>query len=167
MTATNHAITGALIALAVKKPELALPLALVSHFALDLIPHYNPPGSTNDKFISYSTSWSKKMKDPGFRIIFPIDMILFVGILIAMPLITPSSVSPFTVLISALLGASPDFFGGIKFLLDKVFHIGTHGKDKDPFTRFHVRIQWMERPWGIYVELVWLALAVFVISRLI
>jgi hypothetical protein len=164
MTATNHALTGALIALAVKKPELAIPLALLSHFALDLVPHYNPSGLTKDKFINYSTSWSKKMKDPGFRLIFPIDMFLFMAVLLILPLLAPAFVSPWTVLFSAVAGAAPDFFGGLKYLAHLIFHIGTKGRDKDWLTRFHISLQWMERPWGIYVEIAWAILALFLIS---
>ena len=40
MTATNHALSGALIGLAVMQPILALPLAFVSHFMLDAVPHF-------------------------------------------------------------------------------------------------------------------------------
>jgi hypothetical protein len=39
MTGLNHAATGIVIALVVRRPELALPLAFVSHFVLDSIPH--------------------------------------------------------------------------------------------------------------------------------
>jgi hypothetical protein len=164
MTATNHALTGALIALAVKKPELAIPLALLSHFGLDLIPHYNPPGMTKDKFVSYSASWSKKMKNPGFRLIFPIDMILFLSVLIILPLMAPPSVSSITIFLSAVAGALPDFWGGLKFLADRLFGIGTKGKDDGLFTRFHVWLQWMERPWGIYIEIIWAVLVILLIQ---
>jgi hypothetical protein len=39
MTGTNHAITGIALAVAIKRPEIALPLALLSHFLLDMTPH--------------------------------------------------------------------------------------------------------------------------------
>jgi hypothetical protein len=41
MTGINHAVTGALVAAAINKPALALPAALLSHFAADIIPHWN------------------------------------------------------------------------------------------------------------------------------
>ena len=41
MTGLNHAATGALVAVAVKQPALALPLALFTHFAIDAIPHWD------------------------------------------------------------------------------------------------------------------------------
>lgn len=37
-----HAVVGAVIATKIGNPALALPLALASHFALDLVPHWNP-----------------------------------------------------------------------------------------------------------------------------
>lgn len=37
-----HALVGAAIATAVPNPVIALPLALASHFVLDLVPHWNP-----------------------------------------------------------------------------------------------------------------------------
>jgi hypothetical protein len=39
MMATSHAVSGAVIALAIREPVLALPLAFVSHFVLDSLPH--------------------------------------------------------------------------------------------------------------------------------
>ena len=41
MLATPHTLMGILIATKVTNPWLALPLALLSHFALDLIPHWD------------------------------------------------------------------------------------------------------------------------------
>lgn len=37
-----HAVIGATIAAKVGNPALALPLALASHFVLDMVPHWNP-----------------------------------------------------------------------------------------------------------------------------
>ena len=48
MTATNHILTGATIALAVNHPAVAIPLAFVSHFAWDAIPHFGD--GTEDVF---------------------------------------------------------------------------------------------------------------------
>lgn len=42
MLETPHVIVAAAIAAKVGRPELALPLALASHFVLDMIPHWNP-----------------------------------------------------------------------------------------------------------------------------
>ena len=41
MTATAHALIGAAIAVKILNPWLAIPLAIVSHIALDLVPHWD------------------------------------------------------------------------------------------------------------------------------
>lgn len=40
MTGFNHGMTGAVIALAVRQPLLAVPLAFVSHYVTDMLPHF-------------------------------------------------------------------------------------------------------------------------------
>ena len=47
MTGLNHAATGITIALIFKRPEIALPLALLSHFVLDMVPHSFVPPKKN------------------------------------------------------------------------------------------------------------------------
>jgi hypothetical protein len=37
-----HAVVGATIAVLIPNPAIAIPLALASHFAMDLYPHWNP-----------------------------------------------------------------------------------------------------------------------------
>lgn len=53
MTGLNHAATGVVIALIVKRPELALPLAFISHFVLDSIPHGTVPLNRRKILTSY------------------------------------------------------------------------------------------------------------------
>lgn len=43
MLLVPHTIAAIAIASAIKQPELALPLAFLSHFVLDFIPHWDPP----------------------------------------------------------------------------------------------------------------------------
>lgn len=42
MLESMHAITGAVIAYKLGSPLISLPIALLSHFLLDLLPHWNP-----------------------------------------------------------------------------------------------------------------------------
>ncbi|MBI2268495.1 MAG: hypothetical protein HYU80_03605 [Candidatus Blackburnbacteria bacterium] len=42
MIELTHTIVGAAIAAKIENPALSLPLALASHFVLDLLPHWNP-----------------------------------------------------------------------------------------------------------------------------
>jgi hypothetical protein len=156
MTATNHAVTGVAIALAVKQPALAIPLAFLSHFLLDMIPHYNPAGATKHTFRNYSQGWATKFEDENFKTIFITDMFVFVLILLISPFLAPASVSGLTVFFSALAAAAPDFWSGRVLIYQKLGW-------KDPakkgwYTKFHVAIQFMERPWGILIEFAWFIL---------
>ena len=48
MTATGHAVIGTVIAATIPNPAVAIPLALASHVAADLFPHWDP-GTNRDK----------------------------------------------------------------------------------------------------------------------
>jgi hypothetical protein len=48
MTATNHALTGAVIAIAIQQPLVAISFAFISHYLTDFIPHFSFP--TKDIF---------------------------------------------------------------------------------------------------------------------
>lgn len=153
MTATSHSLTGAVIALALKNPFLAIPVAFLSHFALDVIPHYNPPG------VKGFNMWSKKFKDKYFRLIFPTDMILFALVLTVIPLTLNAKVSGWIIFLCAAAAASPDFASGYQLLLEKA-----GGKAKESkFDYFHIGLQGLEKPWGIFVEIVWSAAALTLI----
>lgn len=167
MTATAHALTGAVISLAVKQPWLSLPLAFASHFAADLLPHYNPPNLTKKHFVSYAASWSAKMRMTSFRLIFTTDMLLLILALIFIPFTGQSStvVSPFTIFGCMVLAISPDFVGGFSYLFS-LFRPGKAKKNTDWFTRLHVAIQWKEFPAGIWIEGIWLVLMTWLILYL-
>lgn len=145
------------MAVVVRKPELALPLAFLSHFALDLVPHYNPDFVTKKTFKGYDSAYSKKLGSRAFMTIFVVDMALFVTVLISSLFVGFNDVSRWTVFFSALLAASPDFEGGFYFACRLV---GIRLKQPDHisrFARFHIVLQWMERPWGLFVECGWFA----------
>lgn len=166
MTGVNHALTGAVISLAIKQPWLSLPLAFASHFAADLIPHYNPPNLTRDTFTSYAASWSAKMKLASFRLIFSADMVLLVASLVFVPYAaTNARVSPFTVFACMVLAILPDFVGGFNYLRSLVGPI-KHKKNNDLFSRFHIAIQWKEFPNGIWIEAAWFVLMAWLIVYL-
>lgn len=57
MTATSHAIIGTVIAAKIGNPGLAIPLALASHVAADLIPHWDTLTNRKDK------SWNRLIID--------------------------------------------------------------------------------------------------------
>lgn len=142
MTATNHAATGALIAMVVKQPWLAVPLACLSHFVLDAIPHF---GIHEDDVVRRNGHWL-------FRTVVIADIILAVSLFIAMP-IAGSHIVPWGWIFAAMTAAFlPDmvwiyrYFGEIRTKLAR-----PHGW----YAWFHQKIQWSEKPWGLIVEIVW------------
>ena len=144
MTATNHALTGALIGLVSGTAWIAIPASLVSHFVCDAIPHFDVPGVTKEKRI-------------GSKLFLRIQ-IIFGGI---MCLVIVGGLAVFHPLhwllasVCAFVAASPDLLAIPRFLT-----IRRGGKDPVNrwwFWRFHHRIQWFEKPIGGLVEIAWFA----------
>lgn len=136
MTATNHAITGAIIAMAIDKPAIALPLAFLSHFAQDTIPHFGYPGREGYK---------EAIRHKSLKIVMAADVIFFLPLLFLLVFYNAS----FWVYLASFLALSPDFHDFIAFFL---FHrnVGWNW-----FSKITEAIQWCERPWGITVEIIW------------
>ncbi len=138
MTATSHATIGALIATAIKRPEIALPLAFLSHFVTDAIPHYGVPG--HEGFGAALKTKSGKF----VGITDPILLICFFGILFYLGV-------PLYVFVAALLACSPDLEWLFAFLFYEL-------RNKKPPRSFiapiHIRIQWCEKPWGYVSEVI-------------
>lgn len=58
MLETPHAILGAAIATKIPNPFIAIPLAFLSHFALEKVPHWNPHINTETKKFGKPTKQS-------------------------------------------------------------------------------------------------------------
>ncbi|HET7827673.1 MAG TPA: hypothetical protein VFK97_02290 [Candidatus Saccharimonadales bacterium] len=136
MTATNHALTGAIIAVAIDKPAIALPLAFFSHFAQDAIPHYGLAGHGGYK---------ATLKSRLSKAIMLADPIAFVPLILVL-LVHQAN---FWVYAAAFLALSPDFHDFIAYF---VFKKPTRF---NWFSKWASTIQWCERPWGIFVEVIW------------
>lgn len=141
MTATNHAITGALIASVIDKPLIALPLAFLSHFVLDALPHFGV--EVGDVF-KRNVTWQ-------FRTVLISDitltLIMFFTLLALLPqhrLLTGSCM---------FLATSPDLVWGYRFFRE--LKTGKYRPPKDLFSKFHLNIQWSETPRGALVEFIW------------
>lgn len=134
MTASNHVVTGALIATAVASPVFAIPLALASHFVLDALPHY---GDTN------KSSWLNR----NFKYILGVDLFLASLFLGAIVLMQPTSW--LLLAICGVVAVSPDILWLPYFLAD----LKHEQKEHSRLARFLKWIQWGERPWGIYLEI--------------
>jgi len=138
MTGLNHAVTGAVLAVAIHNPVIAAPAAFLSHFATDMIPHWH---------YRYKSSSPLGL---SMRITDFLASLLMLGFF-------ANKYSSFLIFICGLLAISPDFMWWNFFL---------HGKP-DPrdgknllhiLRRMHIKIQWSESGWGIIVELIWFIL---------
>jgi hypothetical protein len=142
VTAPNHALTGALIGLTISNPLLALPLAFISHFICDAIPHYDQPGDPKERITS-SKRFIYEQLVTGFT--------LCVLIVLLLALTRPKHW--LTAAICAFLATSPDLFWIPRFIYAQRTH---HDRGPtNPFLRFHSRIQWLTGPKLIWLELVW------------
>lgn len=146
MTATNHAATGAVLALAVQHPVIAFPLALISHFVLDILPHYGVP-------------YDKRPQHQTFGRVFAIDAVMLP--VTAIMLLLVAGASWVLVFGAMFLAISPDFVWAYRYWREKKGEVC----EKNRFTEWHSRIQWGERPWGWIIELAWFGLIIGIVLQ--
>lgn len=136
MTATGHALIGALIAAKFHNPAIALPLSFASHFVADMIPHWDS-----------GTHWRKKSREQlitesviDVLVGFGAAMVLYVGILQQYDIGLL-----FLSIISAQLPdwlSAPTFILGMKIpLLNEVEKIQSKLNTK------------LDRPWGVVTQI--------------
>jgi hypothetical protein len=148
---SNHIATGAVIGLSVSNPLIALPAALVSHFILDAFPHFGfkGPGGLDTLFkhrISYFVLFIELVAIPTVFL-----LILGTGI---------------WVFLAAIIAFSPDFVWIGRYLFWERRGVIPPKYTEGSITRFHAKIQWGERPWGIIIDIVWLILMITTIVQL-
>lgn len=140
MTATNHMLSGALIATVVRQPLLAVPLAFLSHFILDALPHYG----------------NKTLRQPHWILVS--DAIAAVVVLILLGVFSVQQ--RFLQLGCALVAASPDLLWVPSLWAELKGRL----KPLNKVEHFLNKIQWGERTWGFLVEIpfgIFLAVTVF------
>ena len=140
MLAMNHALAGVLIGSALPLP-VAAPLAFLSHFAMDTLPHYGEPGQKRDQSRSYKA------------IIFA-DIGLALCINFTLLFNVPNKAN---MLICGWLACSGDFSLVYYYLKHKTLHTAHNGLLK----KFHLQFHY-ERPWLLFPELT-LTLVLFII----
>jgi hypothetical protein len=152
MTATNHALTGAIIGAIVANPWLALVLALTSHFALDAIPHFGV-GKGSNAFI----------KSRRFAVILVIDTALCAVLVASLAIAHPHLW--WFMAICAFVATSPDLAS-----INRWRHARQGKLDEwkpSLYVRFASKIQWFERPIGGVVEAVWFISALTVLVSIL
>jgi len=139
MTATNHALTGAIIGATIANPWVAMLAALLSHFVLDAIPHYDHVDPNS--FI----------KTRQFAIRLLVDAALCGTLVIALAILQPHNW--WLMAICAFLGAAPDLVSANRW------RHARQGKAADwkpsAYARFASKVQWFEHPIGAMVEVFW------------
>ena len=134
MTATNHAITGAVVGLALGNPYLALPISLMSHYAMDTLPHFGG-------------KWP--IKSRAFLNYLIIEALLCFVIVLTLFLSKPHHY--LLAMICAFVAASPDFFSFKYFKTlraDKKYIPGR-------YFRFAKGIQKKESPNNLKYDIAW------------
>ena len=133
MTATNHGLAGAAIAISLQEyPVIAITLAFASHFILDSFPHFG-----DDNLDIHSRK---------FYTILGFDMALAVASTLALAWAWPHLW--WLLILCAFLAASPD----LAWLYYR--YLRPHAK-LDRLSRFHSWIQWYQKPPGAVTEFAW------------
>lgn len=138
MTGANHIATGALIGATFSAP-VVVPLAVVSHFALDSLPHFGNKG------------FSRRSK--RFIAVVTIDVLIVIAITSAIIALKPHHWQ--LMLAGGVLAMAPDAIHVPNFLRE-LYGREMHSH-QSRLSRLHGRVQ-REYAWGIVVEAAWLAL---------
>lgn len=121
-----HAVTGGVIAYKIGNPLISLPLAFLSHFVIDLLPHWNPHLSNEKKKLGH-------VKGTTLLIVF-LDSFsgLILGLLLASKRL-PDTGGVMLVIMGCFLGVLPDlveapyyFFGAKSKLLKHLIKFQTN-----------------------------------------
>ncbi len=123
-----HATVGAVIGKAVPNPVLAFGIGLLSHFALDRIPHKDPPVSEDDLHQKVSLR-SRRLRP--FLLFAALDLVLALGLGAAL-LVGHGFASPISGAAGMLGGMLPDLLFGLYCL--------TGNRTLGKFDAFHQRL---------------------------
>lgn len=145
MTSTNHALTGAFLAVSIKNPEVVLPLAVLSHFIVDMVPH-----------------WNHKVSKKNERPVNTAEFLLTSFLILALALTI--DVSSWLLLGSIFLAIAPDLMW-----LPEIWRGKLPDMSGDSILhrlrRLHQKIQWSETNKGLWIEAGWFLLLIIIIFR--
>lgn len=148
MTASAHAIVGAAIATRIANPLIGLPLAFLSHFAGDKVPHWDP-----------MTNHNTKTRE---RIILETILDVMLGFaLVTLLFVLPHKQDPLYLYLAMITAQLPDWLETPQTIFHKDFF----------FSRPNYRLQkWVhdvgfdsraQAPWGIISQVVVVAIFLF------
>ena len=131
MIGFNHALTGGLLAKLLPWP-VAVPLALASHFILDMLPHYGIPAKQRDK----SLFW---------KLFFTVDAFATLGLAI-----WAVAYQHYAMFAGGLVAVAPDFIWVARVIRKRTFNFSSV---QTRFEKWHIAIQHYEFPGGLWIEL--------------
>lgn len=142
-----HALVGAAIATAIPNPVISLPLALLSHFVTDYVPHWNPHLGTEKAQLGHYKFSSVAL------IVVDCTLALIIGTYLAL-----QSSQPVIILAACFLGVLPDVIEIPHFFLNmKVGWI-------EKLLAFQKNHQWNVQPvWGILSQVIVIFLTLYFI----
>lgn len=135
-------LAGAVVATALQQPLIVFPVALLSHFALDALPHFG----------IYEHDPHARNRHPLFHYVVAIDVALLLSLLVLLPSVLRGEVSRWVLLGGMVLAWIPDAVWIGEFL--QMRKVKDYAR-RNVFVRFHQYIQWFEKPWGLVTEVVW------------
>jgi len=150
MTGFTHFNVGASIGLAIANPLLAGVAAIGSHFVLDTFPHYGE----DTRFAPISDRrWASMIISDG---------LLLGGLIIY--LISSGSILP---VVFGFLAIAPDIPFIVEEVLSRFFGVKKDFEGRSAVTKFHSKIQTLERPRGWVLEVLYAILAVSILFSML
>jgi hypothetical protein len=150
MRAINHAMTGAIIGLVIGEPLAAIPVAFLSHYIMDVIPHHGE-GEMGEK---QKLEW---IRSKLFRNLIYADALLCGLLVLVLAISQPAHW--LLAAVCAFAAASPDLLSFNRYQKT----LSKKGWKAGWYTKFAGNIQWFERPIGGFVELAWFIAAVIIL----
>jgi hypothetical protein len=152
MTGINHIFTGGLIGALMPQPLVAIPLAIASHFLLDMVPHYGE--HPQDKLHATQRIHRIILLDTLLGGLF------FLGLILWQPENWP------VIFAAAAFAQAPDLVWWPNYLRARR---GITQKPYNLLMRFHKMIQWSEsaRPFNKFVEAAWLVVIMIAFFKVV
>lgn len=133
-------LTGAVVAVGLQHPLLIAPVAVASHFLLDALPHFGV----------HKNDIAKRNKHPLFHYMLIVDVALAVTLLALLPGILSGVISGWVLIFGMILAFIPDAVWVYQHIYEAKLKKEYTMKR---LTKFHDKIQWGERTWGVFVEI--------------
>lgn len=144
-------MTGAVIALSLKNPAVAVPLSLISHFAQDTLPHWNY-GVSRDH-------GKTEFFNHKFNLTLLADFLLSIILMVILAIMFPSQ--KWLIWFCMIAAAAPDLMWAYYRLY--LEHMKKKVPKLDLLAKFHARVQWSQTSKGLYIELLWFILTGIII----